>query len=467
MKLKLSINQRKLRYGSYSVAVILIFLALVIGLNLVVNALPASADMTPNRLFSTSERTAEVLSELDQEVIIYALFDEVQFRDNYVMIEKLLSDYAKNSYITIRYIDAYKNPGAIRNIDPDNFYKLQPSNFLFVSGDKKRKVTLNDFNTTRSNPFTGQTYTELAIEETVTGTIIFVTAKDTPVIYFVQGHGEIELSTVSVLNEYMTRNNFDIRTLNTLTAENIPADADMIVFLSPQRDITIEERVKLQDFFDDTAEKHKALMVLLDPSETGVDFAQINTLLEKYNLRFNNDFVMENNSDYHIPGYQFFILPMYNAGNYRVYTPYSRSVEILQNFRDFIEEDGILQTSQSAVSMNVVTNEEVTGQKNIAARVDYKGGYYPTRVFAIGNTAFLYNQVVNNYTDNMEFILDQIRWTLSFEGSSIYIPAKAAVDTTIRISQRQATTISLALIILIPLIMFGAGTIIYVRRKNL
>lgn len=467
MKFKFKINQRKLRYGSYSIVVIIIFLALIIGLNLVVNAIPASADMTPNKLFSTSDRTAEVLAGLDQEVIIYALFDEVQFRDNYVMIEKLLSDYAKNSYITIRYIDAYKNPGATREIDPDNFYKLQPGNFLFVSGDKKRKITLNDFNTTRSNPFTGQTYTELAIEETVTGTIIFVTAEDTPIIYFVQGHGELDLTTVSVLNEYMTRNNFEIKTLNTLTTETIPEDADMIVLLSPQRDITIEERVKLQDFFDDSAEKRKSLMVLLDPSETGVEFTQINTLLEKYNLRFSNDFVMENNSDYHIPGYPFFILPMYNEGNYRVYAPYSRSVEILQNLREFIEEDGILQTSQSAVSMNVITSEEVAGQKNIAARVDYKGGYYPTRIFAIGNTSFLYNEVVNNYTDNMDFILDQIRWTLSFEGTSIYIPAKAAVDTSIRISQRQATTISLALIILIPLIMFGTGTIIYVRRKNL
>jgi len=468
MKININISRKKLRYGSYSIAVIIIFIAAVIGLNLIVNAVPVSADLTPNKLFSISERTSEVLEELDQEVIIYAFFDEVNFRDSYVELHKLMEDYtSKNSNIKIKYIDAYKNPGEVNKLDPDKFYKIQPNNFLFVSGDKKRKVTMSDFTTKRSNPFTGQTYDELAIEETLTGAIIFVTAEDTPIVYFIQGHGELDLSRISALNEYLKRNNFDVRTLETLTAETIPEEADMLVFLSPQTDITIEERIKIQDFLDDTSEKNKALMVFIDPVEQGTDYAQINLLLEKYNLKFNSDFLSETDSEYFLPGQPFYLLPEYTQGGYKVFAPFSRSVEILKNQKEFITEEALLITSEGAESVDVISGETVTGLRNVAARVDYKGGYFPLRIFAIGNTSFLNDQVIANYENNMEFMLEQIRWSLMREGSSIYIAGKPAFDTTIKISQRQATAISLALIIIIPLILFGVGTIIYVRRKNL
>ena len=147
--------------------------------------------------------------------------------------------------------------------------------------------------------------------------------------------------------------------------------------------------------------------------------------------------------------------------------PHSRSVEILQNQKSYITEEAVLTTSTGASSTNVKTSEVIPGKKNVAVRVDYKGGYYPLRVFAMGNTVFLNDNLLNNYDSNTQFILDQIRWALIQEGSSIYIPAKAEYDTTINITQKQATAVSLSLIIIIPLILFGIGTIIYVRRKNL
>lgn len=465
--MKININKRKFRYGSYSIIIIAVFIAAVIGINLIVNTLPVSADLTPNKLYSVSDRTKEVLDGLDQDITIYVFFDEIAFKESYTQLEKLMSDYAKNRYITIKYIDAYKNPGEVRKLDPDNFYKLQPSNFLFVMGDKKRKVTTSDFTTTRTNPFTGQTYEENAIEETLTGALLYVTADKTPVIYFTEGHGEFSLSDFSTFNEYLKRNNFDVKTINTLTAEMIPDEADMLVFLSPETDISKEERIRIEDFYLKHEEKNKALMLFVDSFEQGSDFTQINLLLERYNLRFNNDIVQESNSAYFIPGNPFYIIPDYNIGGYKVVTPYSRSIEILQNQKDYITEEAILTTSTGASSTNVKTSEVITGKKNIAVRVDYKGGYYPLRVFAMGNSVFLNDNLLNNYDSNTQFILDQIRWALIQEGSSIYIPAKAEYDTTINITQKQATAVSLSLIIIIPLILFGIGTIIYVRRKNL
>lgn len=467
MKIKIKINQRKLRYGSYSIVIIILFIAGVIGLNLIINSVPVSVDLTPNKLFSTSEKTVEVLTELEKDIIIYAFFDEVQFKDSYIELEKLINDYTKNKHITIKYIDAFKSPADVKKIDPDNFYKIQPSQFLFASGDKKKKVTISDFTTKRSNPLTGSTYEELAIEETLTGAIIYVTAEDTPVLYFIQGHGEAELSSISVLNEYLNRNNFEVNTLSTLTMEAVPEDADMLIFLAPQKDITSEERIKIEDFLNESLDKNKAIMILIDPLQTGMLFDEINLLLENYNIKFNNDLITENDSGFFLPGTPEAILPDYIIDGYKVFSPFSRSVEILQNKKPYIEEEGILETSTKAGSVDILTGEITSGLKYVAVRTNYKGGYYPTRVFAIGNTYFLNDQIVANYEDNMQFMLDQIRWSLELEGGSIYIQGKPQYDTSLNISQKNATAISLALIIIIPLILFGIGTIIYVRRKNL
>jgi ABC-2 type transport system permease protein len=467
MKNIFDINKRKLRYGSYSIAVIIIFITAVIGLNLIVNAVPVSIDLTPNKEFSTGIQTKEVLAKLDKDIVIYALFDETEFKSGYVQLDKLIDDYTSNKHITLKFIDAYKNPGAAKQLDPDNFYKLQPTDLFFVCGDKKKAVTISDFTTKRTDSSTGETYDELAVEETLTGAIMYVTAKETPVIYFIQGHGEIELSQISYLNEYLSRNNFDIKTIETITADKIPDDADMLVFLSPMQDITSEERAKIQDFLNASDVKSKSLMVFSDYTEQGSNFTQINTLLEEYNLRINNDSIKENDPQYYLAGSQFYLLPTYTVGGYKVFTPNSRSVSILLNEKTYVAEEALLETSTKAESIDIATAKSTVGKTYIAARTEYTGGIFPTRVFVTGNTVFLSDTIISNYEDNMQFMLDQIKWTLTQSSDDIYIPGKDTVDLTITISQKQATGISLAFIIIIPLILFGAGTIIYVRRKNL
>ena len=93
--------------GSYSLAVAAILLAILIALNILVSALPASAtryDISASKLYSITSNTKVVVNALEEDVTIYWIVQSGAEDD---VIETLLSKYdSLSDHITV----VKKNP---------------------------------------------------------------------------------------------------------------------------------------------------------------------------------------------------------------------------------------------------------------------------------------------------------------------------------------------------------------------
>ena len=114
---------------------------------------------------------------------------------------------------------------------------------------------------------------------------------------------------------------------------------------------------------------------------------------------------------------------------------------------------------------------DTRGPLNIALSLERElteeqpGGPRRQRIIVVGDGDFLANTYIGN-SGNMELGMRLVNW-LGSDEEFISIPAKYAQDTQLEISQLTAGIIGFGFLIIIPLLLLGAGGIIWWRRKNL
>jgi len=114
---------------------------------------------------------------------------------------------------------------------------------------------------------------------------------------------------------------------------------------------------------------------------------------------------------------------------------------------------------------------DTRGPLNIAISLERKlateqpDGPRQQRIIVTGDGDFLANTYIGN-SGNLELGMRLINW-LSSDDDFISIPAKFAQDTQLDISQLTAGILGFGFLIVLPLLLLGAGGIIWWRRKNL
>jgi hypothetical protein len=220
--------------GTIMVALISVVVCIAVLINLLVGFIDLKLDLTSGKLYSIGDTTKSVLSSLEKDVTIYGTFDngEAGVTAGFGDAVYLLDQYSKYAHIDVEYIDLDKTPGFIADVDPDNTLNIQKNEFVVKCGEKLKKLDAEDLFTTDIDYTSYSLYaTGSNAEQAFTGAILYVTAEQTPTLYFVTNHGEADLGTnYSTLKNYLERNNYDIKTLDLLV-EEIPEDVLTVVFL--------------------------------------------------------------------------------------------------------------------------------------------------------------------------------------------------------------------------------------------
>ncbi|NLK86804.1 MAG: GldG family protein [Clostridiaceae bacterium] len=474
-------NKRSLKYGTNAVIMVVAVIAIAVLLNVVVGILDLKLDLTPNKLYSLSETTEEILGELDKDVQIIGLFDDaaVATDSEYKQVTDLLSLYAKNPRIKVQYIDPDKNPGIINQLDPDKTMNLQVSNFIVKStvngNEKKKKLEYYDLFEMELNQYTYQYMsTGSNAEQGFTGAIKYVTAEYTPVVYFTEGHDENDVNReYSNLKGSLEKNNYLVKNINLMTIDEIPDDAELIVVASPKRDISFAERDLLERYFLDGGNA----IFMFDYLEHDPSFDEMNKLFSKFNIAVNNDKVKENDERRHIPqdpytilvdAYSNSIIPQ----DFYTVLGNSRSISILKNEKDYVTITPMIQTSAQAVGemVNKARGEDIKGPLDIAAAIEYGGGREKAKILVTGNSSFIsdsaYQMYGNYYLDNMNFMLMTMGWMID-QQDEVIVPTKPYEINSFNITQTQSTVMRVVLTFILPLIIFVTGLMVYLRRRHL
>ncbi len=474
-------NKRSLKYGTNAAILTVGVIVLAVVLNLVVGLFDLKLDLTPNKLFSLSEATENVLDELNREVQIIGLFDDgaVTSNNEYKQVTELLDLYAKNPKVSVEYIDPDRNPGIMNQLDPDNSLDLRATNFVVKSvvngNEKKKKLEYYDLFQMEIDQYSLSQYTTGSnAEQGFTGAIKYVTSEYTPAIYFTEGHEENDVDyEYRNLKGYLEKNNILVKNLNLMTVEKVPDDAELVVVASPKRDLSYTERDVLDSYFYNGGNA----IFMFDYLENDPSFEEMNKLLNKYNLAVNYDKVKETDDSRHLPqdpytlvvdGYVNTIVPKAFSTLFND----SRSISILKNDKEYITATSLIKTSDNAVGemVNKSRGDDLNGPLDLAVAVEYKGGQQPSKIIAIGNSSFISDSAYQIYGDfyfnNINFFMSSINWMVEIE-DEIIVPTKNYEVNRFNITQQQATIMGGVLVVVFPLLILGTGLMVYLRRRHL
>lgn len=262
MKNKLKITST-VRYGSYSLIVMAVVLAILIFINLAVGALPSTVTSITDKdseIYSISDTSKEYMKKLDQKVTVYVVSVEGSSTEHHLMINEYVKKYcALSDNVTVKYVDPVLRPGFMAEYNKDGALtedELSPDyTHIVVESDKRSKIIpYTDIFTyaLSGDDLTAFYYTygyvpySFNIENCLISAIDYVTVELLPTIYYTTGHGETTLD--DGFTTFAKLDNIAIKSIDLSKVDAVHEDAHAIIIYSPKNDFSEIEISRLKEF---------------------------------------------------------------------------------------------------------------------------------------------------------------------------------------------------------------------------
>lgn len=472
---------RGARYGTMSIVSIVVFLGVLIAVNYLSTRQSKRWDFTANQVYSLSDQTIKILSEL-KEPVKFVVFERA---DRVPMHRSRLENFAyHSSRVTSEYVDADRDP---LRADAAKIESL-PTILIEYQG-RTEKVTSSD---------------ELAL---VNG-LIKVTTGQVRKVYFTQGHGEkdtavSERTGYSTVSQALTRDNFSVEQLVLVTQKSVPADAAVVVIAGPSTDFFQPEMDALNAY----VARGGKVLVLLDPVTKPEAPTQplLTQFLADWGIRAGNDLVIDASGLGQVLGTNDASLPVVvdypshaiTAGFGRVMTgyPMARSMSPIEGGSNSHVAQPFISTSaqswaeadltslssgqvalnadkgdkQGPVTLGAVASAPATDVAapppagNTTAAAPEAPPKPESRVAAIGDSDFAANFAVG-IPGNIDLFVNVVSWLAQRE-DLIGIRARQPEDRRLTLTADQQQRIMLLCLLIIPGIVFGSGVYTWWRRR--
>ena len=474
--IKKGINKKTLKNGSYSVVLSVIFVVIIVVVNLIVDAFPSTyteLDVSDQQLFSIGDQTKDFLKELDKDVTIYQI---AQSGSEDEVVSKLLQKYEEASdHIKVEKKDPVVNPKFTSEYTDE---EVSSNSLIVVCGDRSKIVDYNNIYES-SMDYTTYSYTTSGFdgEGQITSAISYVTSDNLPVLYTLDGHGEKSLD--STLQEDIEKANIEIKSLNLLTEESVPEDADCLMINSPSTDISEEERDAIIEYLENGGKA----MIFSDYTEGSMD--NFDAVLENYGVERVDGIVIEGDAQHYAMQMPYYLLPDvssaeavsdFSSQGYFVLAPYAQGIRQLDNVRDTLTIESLLTTSDEAYSKTDLntetlekTDEDIDGPFDIGVSITEKVDDDKTTQIVYYSTANLMDSQINQMVagGNEQMITESLNWMCSTdEASTISIPSKSLEVSYLTVTAYDAAYWKICVMGLIPGVFLVVGFVIWLKRRK-
>lgn len=471
-----TINKKYLKNGSYSVAISAVFVVIVVIVNLIVNEIPAKysqIDISNEKIYSIGEETEEMLGNLDKDVSIYQIAQS-GYEDE--VISNLLQKYEDESdHITVELKDPVVNPQFVSEYTDD---QISSNSLIVVCGERSKVVDYNNLYET-SMDYNTYSYTTTGFdgEGQITSAISYVTSEDLPVLYVLDGHGEIQLD--STIQEDIEKGNIEIKTLNLISEESVPEDADCLMINSPATDISQDERDAIIDYLESGG---KAMIFSDYTTESMENF---DAVLENYGVERAEGIVIEGDSQHYAMQMPYYLLPDVNSteavsdfasSGYYILAPYAQGIRQMEEIRDTLTIESILSTSDSAYSKTDLNSEslekeegDIDGPFDIGVSITESIDEDTTTQIIYFSTANIMDSQVNAMVSggNEQLVMSALNWMCSNdETESISIPSKSLELSYLTLSAYDSSFWTILTIGIIPGVFLVIGFVIWFKRRK-
>lgn len=460
-------TDKKVRYGTFSTVITLVFIVVLIVVNLIIGELDHKFDMTSADTYSISDKTRTVLDGLDKDITIYTMFKTGNSDNIVTRVQRVLDQYAESPHITVENKDLYLYP---------DFAKQ-------YSGEDK-SVNLNSIVVTNGKRFKVINYEEyfdasgtLNVESCVTGAVNYVGLESSSVIYAVTGHGEIETAQFTDFVKQAGLANFEFKSINLLESD-IPDDCSVLLMTTCYRDYSGDEVQKIKDYL--TADGR---LMFIASAISKADHPNMISVINAYGLDIDSTYILESDTANYLQNpagiiagqTEHSINNSLRDGRYKVFCYCANGINVLELKKQGLEIENVLTSSDSSYLKgegNTSPNFEEGDKKGpftMAAAVTdstYTDKSHKTKLMVIGCFYMLYpdaDAMVNGA--NSTFLVNSLNWLNDTE-DSVYIAPKSLANEKIVIDAGTADKIKILAWGVIPGAIFVIGLIVCLRRRN-
>lgn len=453
--LKAFSSRRSTHMGLNSILMVLLFTAILIIVNFLAARHSIRWDLSENQNFTLAPQTHRVLRNLPHDVKVTVFTREKD--PGYQAYKERLESYRQASNkLAVEFVDPERQPKVAQN-----YGIFRTDTAVFESNGQTIRVT---------NPS----------EVELTGALIRISKDAKKRIVFLEGHSERSLEDkerngLSNAKEALTKQGYEIGTVSLLTEPAVPENTAVLVVAGPQRQVTKEERDRIQSYVDNGGH----LLLMVDPDAQ----TELDPLLAHYGLGLGPGVLVDLQDRLAQGDLTALLVRTFTEHeitqdlNAAVLFPLARHITFDEQAGKNWDYVPLARTSANSwaetnlqgrvVSLN--EKEDVKGPLPMAAALAPKSqpeeGKPRPAIVVVGNSTFATNSFFN-FPGNSDFFLHAAGW-LAEERDLISIAPKEPALRPFMPNPTQERTLLYIQVLFLPIMTFLTGIMVWRKRRRL
>jgi len=478
-------SNRKFKYGGYAIITVAVAVVLVVLLNLLVSVLDTryslKVDMTANKLFSLTSQTKEFVSALEKDIYVYTLNTEGSEDMNVTQILEKFT--ALSGRIHVSNLDIKNNPASVNYYSNVQGERLGYNSVIISSSpdpnDENQRYRVLDSYDMYSYSSETQSYSIFSAESAITRGISYIINVNLPRVWFLDEHNPSGDDPNAAMMSLLESENYEVDRISLTTNASDLKVGDILVCMSPEVDLSPDEREVLKGF----AETGGKIIIGLDPLYP--ELPNFESILALYGLEINDGVVMETQAGKYTANGPYFVVPslqthdVTNEVSLPVIYPIAGQIVVPETVSNYNVTVTPLLTSSDSSFLESENSEEwdykqdagmPNGPFNLAVAVEKIDSTNPdnnVRMIVVSSaSAFSYIDQFATY-GNSDLFMNMVGW-MSPKEDEIYIRSKSMQSAVLYIQTKaQLLTLTVLVCIVVPVLVFAAAVVVYLRRRHL
>ncbi len=517
---KHKINKRNFKHGTMAVVFTVIFVAAVVVLNVIVgmisDRIDTTADLSDTGIYTLDEATVGYLDNLTMDVTVSVMNTETDFEGGgtyYKSVNELLKKMEmQNSHFRVQYLQIDQNPDFTSRFNGETLSQ----NYIVVESEttnRHRIITPGSYfscNAFRdqlsqygypeayidqyveqyvNSSYASQVVDGSNIEEAAISAMLYVTNTDPVRVAFTEGFGESDSTTLSNL---LSKNGYDVETINLQSVSEIDSDIDYIVMNAPTMDYDNDNLDKLAKFLDNNGAFGKNLVFFSSSQayytasgENSNALVNLSAFLSEWGLEIGDSIMMQTNAEYTYGNMAIaqvldvqdtdFVGSVYGNSLF-TYDYYSRPVIRIwgdDKSKGGVEQKVLIKTYDGAYlrpfstlsdeNFDISSAESGVFNDAVIAYKIHSTTQEVSRVVAFGSEAF--PEINYSNSNNQDILVNMFNY-ISGKTDGVTITSKSFSNVGFDMNQGSANVLAIVLCIVVPIVVIVVGIVIWVRRRH-
>jgi ABC-2 type transport system permease protein len=490
-------TDKRFRHGGFAILLTIAVIAVAVLGNIAITAADKawslSYDITATKIFSITQQTKTILSELNEDIVIYAFYRGGQ-EDR--AVEQMLTNYRQGTErIDVRYIDPYTNPTFAGQFLNASGQPITDGTLVVARPDHSRSRSINSMEmyTYTTDSSTGSMQiTDFIGEQKITNAVVYVANEKPIYAYFLTGHQETNMAAFpQAVFDYLLAANIESSSLSPNELDKLQT-GDVLVIAAPQSDLTEAETTQLAEFLEG---KDGAIYYMTNAGDPLLP--NFESIFRYYGFQFNHNLIMEADETRYFQSPVNVVPLVYGhestqalmTSDLKPVFPGASSISFPLFNESVLATYKLLVTSPTAFARKEMGNTnpnkgegDQSGEYPLAIAAarsdgniapDEQGNANPNgnlngfRFILSGSSKYITSADTVGHSANVNMFVNGVMWLLGNE-DSVTILGKSMTGNFLYFSNSVMIIVWAAIVaVLIPLLILSAGGFVWIKRRHL